>query len=227
MNDSKRMYLWFGGCCVFAAALVIGNLMHLGSYGGIFKQLASTCFIMTAWSAGAKETAYGKCILAGLFFSWWGDFFLIFGGDLYFLCGLVSFLTAHILYCIAFVIHGLKPAWSAGSVVVILPLILWIMSGIYPSVGADMKIPVAAYVVVITFMVMLSVGATARSRNAFIVAGAVAFYFSDVAVARGQFLDTPFPEYVWGLPLYYLGQLLLALSIKVYTRDKLVRAIES
>ena len=213
------MYLWFGGCCVFAAALVIGNLSGMGSYAGIFKQLASTCFIMTAWTAGARDSSYGKCILAGLCFSWWGDFFLIFSGDVYFLCGLVSFLIAHLLYLVAFVIHRVRLAWTLGSIVIIVPLIIWIMSGIYPSVGADMKIPVAVYVGVITLMVMFSVGATARSGNGFIVAGAVAFYFSDVAVARGQFLDTPFPEYVWGLPLYYLGQLLLAVSIKKFTMN--------
>lgn len=211
---TRNVYFWFAGCSVFAIALVIGNLSGMGTFAGIFKQMASTCFIMTAWTAGASKSKYGKLILTSLIFSWWGDFFLIFGGEILFLCGLVSFLIAHVLYSVSFVIHGVKWSWAIGSLLLIVPLILWIMSGIYPSVGAEMKIPVAAYVVVITLMVMLSVGTTAASQNWYIVAGAVAFYFSDVSVARGQFLDTPFPEYVWGLPLYYLGQLLLALSIK-------------
>ena len=77
------MYRWFAACCVFAAALVLGQMNGMGMYAGIFKQLASTCFIMTAWTAGAKESRYGKLILVGLCFSWWGDAFLIKGGDLF------------------------------------------------------------------------------------------------------------------------------------------------
>lgn len=193
--------------------MVLGSYYGDGTYSGVFKQLASSCFLMTAWSAGAKESAYGKLIFAGLCFSWWGDFFLIKGGEPFFLYGLVSFLTAHVLYCVAFFLHGVRWKWSLASVFVIVPLILWIMSGIYPSVGDDMKIPVAAYMVVISIMVILSVGATAKSGIWTILVGALCFYFSDVAVARSQFLDTGFPDYVWGLPLYFMGQLLLAISI--------------
>ncbi|MFP6583472.1 MAG: lysoplasmalogenase [Candidatus Hydrogenedentota bacterium] len=221
------MYKWFAACCVFAAALVLGQLNGLGMYAGIFKQIASTCFIMTAWSAGAKDSRYGKLILAGLCFSWWGDAFLIKGGDLFFLLGLVSFLTAHVLYSVAFFLHGVRWNWALGSLVVIIPLITWIMSGIFPSVGADMKIPIAAYIMVITIMVMLAVGATARSGTSSIVIGAVFFYFSDISVARGQFLDTEFPDYVWGLPLYYLGQLFLAVSITNSEQNKVEEVNET
>jgi uncharacterized membrane protein YhhN len=87
------------------------------------------------------------------------------------------------------------------------------MSGVFSHVSDDMKIPVGIYTIVITAMVMLAVGTQGVRSNRFIVVGAVMFYFSDVSVARSQFLDTGFPYYVWGLPLYYMGQLLLALSV--------------
>ena len=36
---------------------------------------------------------------------------------------------------------------------------------------------------------------------------------SDLSVAAMQFTDPLFPTYVLGLPLYYMGQLCLALSV--------------
>jgi hypothetical protein len=45
-----------------------------------------------------------------------------------------------------------------------------------------------------------------------ILAGAVSFYFSDVFVARNKFINNEFRNRLVGLPLYYLGQFLLAFS---------------
>ena len=41
---------------------------------------------------------------------------------------------------------------------------------------------------------------------------AVAFYLSDVSVARDRFVAPGFGNRIWGLPLYYAAQLLFALS---------------
>ena len=62
-------------------------------------------------------------------------------------------------------------------------------------------------------MVVASFSARGAGRTILIPVGAVMFYASALAVAIGQFLQPEFPNYVWGLPLYYGGQLLLALSI--------------
>ncbi|MBN4046800.1 lysoplasmalogenase [bacterium AH-315-P07] len=214
------MTKWIVGTCVFATLLIAGQYLGWGVFPGIFKQLASTCFIMTAWSAGAKESRYGKLILIGLCFSWWGDAFLIKGGETFFLLGLVSFLVAHVLYCSAFFVHGISPKWAASSLIVIVPMVVAIMSSIYPHVSADMKIPVAVYTIVITTMVMLAVGTQGVRGNRLIILGAVMFYFSDISVARGQFMDTGFPDYIWGLPLYYGGQLLLGISVQKNDRGE-------
>ena len=44
-------------------------------------------------------------------------------------------------------------------------------------------------------------------------AGAILFYLSDLAVARHRFIHKSFINRALGLPTYYLGQLLLALTI--------------
>jgi len=44
-------------------------------------------------------------------------------------------------------------------------------------------------------------------------AGAALFYLSDLAVARQRFVHEDFINRALGLPTYYLGQLLLALTV--------------
>jgi len=46
-----------------------------------------------------------------------------------------------------------------------------------------------------------------------ILAGALMFFLSDLSVASQRLVQMEFPTYVWGLPLYYAGQLCLALSV--------------
>jgi hypothetical protein len=53
-------------------------------------------------------------------------------------------------------------------------------------------------------------GSTADVR---IPVGATAFYLSDVFVAREQFVAKAVANRMWGLPLYYLAQVLLAWSV--------------
>ena len=43
--------------------------------------------------------------------------------------------------------------------------------------------------------------------------GALAFYISDIFVARQRFLKAEFVNRLIGLPLYYSGQFMLAFSI--------------
>jgi hypothetical protein len=43
--------------------------------------------------------------------------------------------------------------------------------------------------------------------------GAILFYLSDLAVARQRFVQQSFINRALGLPIYYLGQLLLAMTI--------------
>jgi uncharacterized membrane protein YhhN len=73
--------------------------------------------------------------------------------------------------------------------------------------------PVTAYVVIISAMVAAAIGATAAGATGLILIGAIAFYVSDLAVARNRFVAPGAINRYWGLPLYYLGQLLLAWSV--------------
>ena len=63
-------------------------------------------------------------------------------------------------------------------------------------------------------MVVLAVGTFGADARAAIPIGALAFYVSDLAVARQRFVSRTFWNKVWGLPLYFGGQLILASTIR-------------
>ena len=162
--------------------------------------------------AGGISGAYGLVILAGLTLSWWGDMFLISKSAPIFMMGLIAFFLAHVAYCVAFVLHGvsLYPALCALGVMLIFgaPVVYWL----YPYLG-KMRVPVLSYMAVITLMVVLAAATSFVSKNYVILAGAILFYGSDLFVARDRFVGEHRLNRIVGLPMYYLGQVLLAFSV--------------
>lgn len=198
----------------FVAALVAGTL--LGEALGrrwlevACKPAASACFLLLAWRTVSAGDPYGSWVLLALALSATGDVLLIFPAA--FRAGLVAFLLAHVAYVAAF--HTLWPVSSwpfalAAPVAICSALVArWLL----PHAGR-MRGAVAAYIAVITVMVWggMSVGMGPPDR-ALAAIGAVLFYLSDLAVARNRFVHKALVNRLWGLPAYYLGQCLLALS---------------
>jgi uncharacterized membrane protein YhhN len=216
---------------VLLAVLLVGEQRTAG-WRGWAKAAASAGFIAVAVAAGATDTAYGLWVLVALCLGWVGDVSLVSERRLWFLAGLGAFLVAHLAYIGAFV--TLRP-----DLLVALPVAAALLAPaavvarwLWPHLDADMRGPVLAYIAVITAMVATAAGTVAGpgltgSSLASLVAGeplprwawkaavmtaAVAFYLSDVSVARDRFVAPGFGNRIWGLPLYYGAQLLFALS---------------
>jgi len=66
---------------------------------------------------------------------------------------------------------------------------------------------------VISLMVMCAAGTVWEHGDPVILLGAAAFYVSDLAVARDHFVVRGFTNKLWGLPLYFGAQLLLAWTV--------------
>ncbi|MEA3502134.1 MAG: lysoplasmalogenase [Actinomycetota bacterium] len=177
-----------------------------------FKMLASTGFIAIALSVGALSSSYGKVVLVALVLSWIGDLLLTFSSRQAFLGGLVAFLLGHVAYSVAFGTLGVDPIVGAISAVVIAIIAVFVWRWLAPHV-ADMAGPVVAYVVVISVMVVLAFGTFGDGATWLIPVGATLFFVSDLFVARNQFVAPGIVNRIWGLPLYYLAQVLLALSV--------------
>jgi uncharacterized membrane protein YhhN len=87
---------------------------------------------------------------------------------------------------------------------------------LWPHVQANapkLQWPVLVYVAVISTMLVCAAGASAHVGNPWILVGAIAFYVSDLAVARQRFVAQEFSNKLWGLPLYFGAQLVIAATV--------------
>lgn len=173
------------------------------------KMVASSAMIAVAVAVSAADTTFGKIMLAGLVLSWLGDLFLTYNGRGPFVAGLVAFLAGHVAYTVAFAERGFGDTLYLpvlALLVVPIPIAAWLM----PHVPRELKGPVVAYMIVITLMLAAAVSTDAASPDLRIPLGALAFYLSDIGVARDRFASPGFVNRLIGLPLYFGGQLLLA-----------------
>jgi len=193
-------------------ALVICRLLDMHSAAFLAKLAASSGFLLLAWTVGATATMYGRWLLAGLGLSWCGDLLLEGPGDNFFLAGLASFLLAHLAYVAAFAGRGIEPTRAAAALLIVGSMSWGVAAWLEPWLPPSLAMPVHAYMVVISVMAVTAIGTTGRGAPLLVPAGALLFYVSDLSVAAGQFMQPDFPNYVWGLPCYYAGQVLLALS---------------
>lgn len=199
---------------VATAALLAAEYVEFRPGVWVAKPVASTGFIGAAVAAGALDSAYGKWVLLALALSWLGDVFLIpRGAHRVFMLGLVSFLLGHVAYAVAFLVRGVSWLAVAFAGVAAAVVLVRVQQWLDPHVGEDMRGAVHTYMGVISLMVMLAVGTTVGEGNLAIAVGAVLFYLSDLAVARQRFVVQTFLNPAWGLPLYYLGQLVLATTV--------------
>jgi len=198
---------------VSVVALLLATRRASKTAEWILKPMASTGFCVSALQHGALASRYGLLLYLGLCLSWWGDVLLIPKSQLTFLLGLGAFLLAHVAYTVAFVFRGISVVATVGALVALaLPLALvgrWLL----PKVPVGMQRPVRAYMLVITAMVACAVGTVAARGDGLIALGALAFYLSDLSVARDRFVAPGFDNKLWGWPLYFGAQLLLARTV--------------
>ena len=152
---------------------------------------------------------------AGFALSAFGDFFLDLRGEKWFLPGLISFFIAHVAFAVYLFPHaatlsmytGYEWGMSAGLIAATLGFYLWLK----PALPSDMKIPVAAYSVVITIMGIAALTTTLPSL--LVPIGAILFIASDVVLAVERFkFKFPLDKQInWAL--YASGQILLAVGV--------------
>jgi uncharacterized membrane protein YhhN len=192
------------------AGLLVAELRGTRSWVVVLKPLASLVFVVCGALLLPLPDRSSVLLLVGLVLSFVGDVLLIpKGKKTTFLLGLGAFLCAHVAYAIAFVVHGVQTRGTlVGALALILagvPLARWLFTHVH---GA-MRPPVAGYVVAITAMVALAIGATAEGARMTLAIGAALFYASDLCVARERFVTRSMWNGIVGLPLYYVAQVLL------------------
>ncbi|MFN2375400.1 MAG: lysoplasmalogenase [Candidatus Binatia bacterium] len=180
----------------------------------LLKPLVSTGFVVAGFLAPTDAGLYAVVILAGLVLSWWGDVLLIpRDRPAVFRLGILAFLLGHVAYSTAFLARGVDWTATLASAVLMTALAMLVLRWLAAHTPDDMRLPVRAYVAVISTMLALAVGTWAAHGEPLIVVGAAMFYVSDLSVAADRFVRRSFLNRLWGLPCYYIAQLVLAFTI--------------
>jgi len=176
------------------------------------KVIASTGFLATAISVGALQHRYGRILFIGLLLSFAGDMMLISVSQGRFLLGLCSFLLAHLAYITAFATFGINRRWALMSAIPVLLAAAAATLWLTPYLAPYLIMPVHAYIGVISLMVIAAFACKGAGASTLVAVGALLFFASDLSVAAQRIVVVDFPTLIWGLPLYYAGQLCFALS---------------
>ena len=181
----------------------------------VAKTMLSLLFVVTAVIQPHLIPNYYPYLFVGLFLCLAGDVCLALP-ERYFKAGLVAFLLGHVFYIFGFAtLTNIGQWFSLGALIFSITssiVFFWLR----PHLGI-MLIPVLVYIIVITVMVSAAwavfwkTGLPVSGRS-LILLGAISFYASDVFVARNKFIQNEFLNRLVGLPLYYVGQFLLAFS---------------
>jgi uncharacterized membrane protein YhhN len=206
---------------VAGALLVVAALAAAGDWAAVAagnKRLEYVCkpAVLVALTAAAlaldpDDPTVRAWFVVALVFSLAGDVFLMLPGDL-FVAGLAAFLVGHLAYVGGFLAAGVSaPAVLAGLAVVAVALLLVgrpLLAGARRKEPA-MVVPVAAYMAVISAMLVTAIGA----GPGLAVAGAALFYTSDALIGLGRFVRA----WPWSplavIVTYHLGQGLLVVSL--------------
>ncbi|HXT52637.1 MAG TPA: lysoplasmalogenase [Thermoanaerobaculia bacterium] len=205
--------------------LLVAEARGWRAAAGVAKGVASSAFVAAALVAGATASTYGRVLLVAFAFSWLGDLLLLSSESKTFLAGLGAFLLAHVAFAAAFLVWGVD--WKAVAIAAPVLALVAILIGrwLLPHVSAAMRIPVIAYMTALCTMVTFAAGAAwSRPDARFLLPAAVAFFISDISVARGQFVSPGISNQVWGLPLYYAAQLAFAASASMVLAPAMILA---
>lgn len=181
------------------------------------KPVVSLLFVVTAIAQAPRSSSYFSAVLIALILSWIGDVCLIFiHSRKMFLAGLLLFLAGHVAYGVAFSTYLRIGGGTWFALCFFSAIGMMVYAWLRPNLGT-MKIPVVAYILIITAMVVCSVSLFGNTDlistgRYLVLIGALCFYLSDIFVARNQFVVDAYINRLIGLPLYYFAQFLLAIS---------------
>jgi uncharacterized membrane protein YhhN len=207
--------IWAIAVGIAAVAALLLSL-YQGFRPGIIvaKLTAASSFVWACLVWGGMASTYGQIILVGLLLCWLGDALLLPPGQsLWFRLGIAAFLSGHLAYAIAFLQGPLSLVGLAVSAIALGVFAFVVLRWLAPHVPEEFKIPVIAYLVVISVMTVLAIGSSVATGRPAAAIGAVAFALSDVSVSRERFVAPGFVNGAWGLPLYFASQFVLASTV--------------
>ncbi len=195
--------------CAFVQAAALATAANACGWSEVYlwaKPLALWVLIFAAWqgSAGIKGRAW---LMVALTLSLAGDVLLM--GQGMFVYGLVAFLLAHLSYIQLF---RQDAPWlhSRRAVAIAISAAAVVFVGLDQNgLPSELRVPVAAYVLVIATMAAQAWGRAKHlgtAASVWVAWGSVSFMLSDTLLAIDKFVS-PMPYAgLWVLASYYLAQ---------------------
>lgn len=205
------------GCVVAVGLLLAAERLGWRLARAALKLLASSCFVALAAVLGAAQSAYGQWLLAALVLGWLGDALLLSDRSAWFMAGLLAFLGSHVAFGVAFLAGGASTTAMAVALVPALAVGVAVWRWLGPRLQGVFRVAVPVYVTAILLMCCAAAGHAAASGRIIVLAGAVLFAVSDLAVARERFVSRGFANKLWGWPTYFAAQLMLAWTVPTTT----------
>ena len=202
--------------CAFVQTAALATAANAGGWSEVYlwaKPLALLALIFAAWqgSAGIKGRAW---LMAALALSLSGDVLLM--GQGMFVYGLVAFLLAHLSYIQLF---RQDAPWlhSRRAVAIAISVASLVYVGLDQNgLPTELRVPVAAYVLVIATMAAQAWGRAKHlgtAASVWVAWGSVSFMLSDTLLALDKFVS-PLPYAgLWVLATYYLAQGLIVRGV--------------
>ena len=215
------MYLLIPLCLCLAAVFLWQESKKNYVPAVILKGAASACFVILG-CLRSPGTGAAKLIVTGLLLGCIADVLLnlryVFAkkGQLVFLVGILVFLTGHVFY-LAAILNGARHWLVCVVLGVILTalLMVWIFKRI--TAKTAFKVFGVVYIGAIMLLNTVAIGNLIAAPSAFtaiFAAGAALFLISDIVLILNTFgQQTRQSLRVTNISLYYVGQLLIALSL--------------
>lgn len=215
------MYILIPLCIIIAALFIWQEKNENYLTAMILKGIASLCFVALGFMTSRSDAVSAK-IITGLILGCIADVLLNMRyvvkekGKIVFLIGILVFLSGHIAYLLA-----VFPLTSNKLICIIAAVILTalIMKWIFTKITAEkaFKIFGIFYIGAIVWLncsALFNLIASPSSFTAVFFAGALLFLVSDIVLILNTFgSETKFSLRVTNLSLYYIGQILIALSM--------------
>lgn len=217
-----RMTRWIGAVIVGligVAAVVLGHANHAGAAKAL-RIVASTGVVAVAISGGAHKSRYGLSMLGAFGVFWFADLLLGVPEAKIPMASVVALSLASIVLVVAFFLRGVAIEWLIVMFGIFVLVIGGVLSWLYPPAPAEAHVPLVVSVILASAIPIVGGGTRGAGASLFIVFGAVCLYVFAVFVARASFVTPGFLNAALGLPLYYAGVLLLAVSIPEERKDE-------
>lgn len=214
------IYVLIIGCFLGQIGYILFSERKKYTVALISKTFASICFCIIGFINYSINTNYSnKLIIYGLIFDSIGDVFLglrnLFAKDLMFVSGSISFMVGHIFYILYF-INSFSDYFLYVVIGSIIGLIVYTIINIICKLKPVYKIIGIVYCLMIYIICLLGVGLYLENglyRNLLAMIGVLLFACSDTILIVYNFYQKKHWMHPVYSGLYYLAQIIIALSI--------------